>query len=315
MRPTLHEHAAATGKVILMGEHAVVHGCPAIAAAIGQRIELAAERIPDPSAPITLQIPDWGLDETLTPDNAHPVARACLEVLAHSDGPVLGWAIRGRSDLPARAGLGSSAALTVAIAKLVAGPRVDIDSIVAASLAGESVFHGRPSGIDSHVAARGGVLRYVRGHEPQPVTFDRPIRLIVAPSGVPRNTADQVAKAGRRLERLPAAGKAVLSALAKLVARTETGLVRHDIGALGEAFDMAHHLLASLDVSHPRLDELCHLARQSGAAGAKLTGAGGGGSLIAVVDSEASEHNVLAALREAGVAAFATDITAAGSPP
>src|SRR5690606_36011095 len=119
------------------------------------------------------------LDLELRADSEHPVARACLEVLAHCDGPVTGWAIRGASNLPPRAGLGSSAALTVALARLVFGPGTDIDDVVAASLAGERVFHGEPSGLDSRVAAQGGVLRYVRGEPPRQVHPGAPLPLVI----------------------------------------------------------------------------------------------------------------------------------------
>ncbi|HEY8379685.1 MAG TPA: hypothetical protein VIK91_24500, partial [Nannocystis sp.] len=165
----LHPRGEAHGKVIVLGEHAVVYGYPAVAAGLPQGLVLEANPLSDPAAPIALSIPAWDLDLRLTADNEHPVARACLEVLAHCDGPLTGWSIRGASALPARAGLGSSAALTVALARLVFGPDASLDDVVAASLAGERIFHGEPSGLDSRVAAQGGVLRFVRGEPPRQI--------------------------------------------------------------------------------------------------------------------------------------------------
>ncbi|TPV95585.1 MAG: mevalonate kinase [Myxococcales bacterium FL481] len=307
-RPTLHPVAEANGKIILVGEHAVVHGYPALAAAVEQRVRLSAEPSAARSTPIELRIPDWDVDLSLDPGDPHPIARASLEVLAASDGPVLGWSIRGTSDLPPRAGLGSSAALTVAMARLVLGPHAPVRSIVDVSLSGEAVFHGSPSGIDSQIAARGGVLRYIRGEEPTALRIVTPLRLVVAPTHIARSTADQVAKVQRKREQFPRCADATLRALADLVDPTETALLRHDTFGLGEIFTMAHHLLSALDVSHPRLDELCQLACNEGATGAKLTGAGGGGSLIAVVPDASAEDQVLHALRSTGAPAFATDI-------
>ncbi|MEX1368181.1 MAG: mevalonate kinase, partial [Nannocystaceae bacterium] len=158
----LHPHATANGKAIVLGEHSVVYGFPALAAALPDALTLRATALPDPQQPSTLEFPDWGLDLALRVESEHPVARACLEVLGYCDGPLTGWAIAGRSPLPPGAGLGSSAALTVALARLVLGPEAPVDEVVAGSMAGERVFHGEPSGIDSEVAARGGLIRFVR---------------------------------------------------------------------------------------------------------------------------------------------------------
>ena len=201
MSPSLHPRAVACGKVILVGEHSVVHGQPALAAGLPDALVLEATRLPDRGAPATLSIPAWDLDCSLVPAADHPVVRAALEVLVHCDGPLTGVAIRGHASIPAQAGLGSSAALTVALARLVLGPDADPAEVVAASLVGERVFHGNPSGVDSEVAARGGVLRFVRGATPVPIPLARPFRIVLVPSGVARHTAVQVAKVQDNLDR------------------------------------------------------------------------------------------------------------------
>lgn len=282
----LHERAEAHGKVIVCGEHAVVYGYPAVAAGLPQGLVLSAAPLRRRADPISLTIPAWGLDLELTAASEHPVARACLEVLAHCDGPRTGWAIRGDTRLPARAGLGSSAALTVALARLVFGPDASTDDVVAASLAGERVFHGEPSGLDSRVAAQGGVLRFVRG---EPVRAIRPgiaLPLVIVPSGVPRSTADQVAKVRRRLERLPSVVRPVLTALGQAAEAAILAIEHGDLTALGELFDVAHGLLSAVGVSSPALDRLAADARLAGARGAKLTGAGGGGCLLALAGDD-----------------------------
>ena len=294
----LHPTASACGKVIVVGEHAVVYGFPALAAGLAEALRLRATPLPDPRAPIQVSIPAWDLDLDLHPERDHPVARACTEVLAFCDGPVTGWRIEGDTDLPARAGLGSSAALTVAVARLVLGAHADPADVVEASMTGERVFHGEPSGIDSEVATRGGLLRYVRGEPPEPVPLRHPLRLCLVPSDVPRSTADQVAKVRARHDRWTTLARPMLSLLGTAVGEAITAIERNDLPALGQILDMAHHLLGALDVSSRILDELCSIARENGALGAKLTGAGGGGCILALPPNP--EAPLLDALRDRG---------------
>ena len=284
----LHARAEACGKVILLGEHSVVHGHPAVAAGLPQGLCLHARPRDHQSLPISLSIPQWQLELELTADTDHPVARACLEVLTHCDGPVTGWAISGTTCLPARAGLGSSAALTVALARLVLGPGADLDEVVDASLAGERIFHGEPSGLDSRVAAQGGVLRFVRGAGAEPVPLAGPLPLLLIPSNIPRSTAIQVAKVRARLERQRSVITPTLAALGAAAEASIHALARHDLSALGELMTIAHHLLGAIDVSSPALDALQASALAAGALGAKLTGAGGGGTLLVLPPADPS---------------------------
>lgn len=282
MTLALHPHAEACGKTIVLGEHAVVHGTPALAAGLPRGVTLRARPLADPRQPSTLAIAAWDLCVPLTVESEHPVAQAALEVLGHCDGPLTGWAIEGDSTLPAGAGLGSSAALTVALARLALGPEAEAEAVVEASLAGERIFHGEPSGIDSQVAARGGLLRFVRGHAPTPVPLSAPLRLLVVPSGVQRRTADQVARVRSRLDRLPGLARPLIDVLGRAVDEGIAALAAGDHGVLGEIMQVCHGVLAGLGVSAPALDAMCSTALRHGALGAKLTGAGGGGCILAL---------------------------------
>jgi len=282
----LHSHAEAHGKAIVLGEHSVVYGHPALAAGLPQGLSLRASALPDRRQASTLRMASWDLDLELRVESEHPVVRACLEVLGHCDGPLTGWAIAGDSRLPPGAGLGSSAALTVALARLALGPDAAIDDVVAASLAGERIFHGEPSGIDSEVAARGGLLRYVRGEVPTPVEMSHPLPLLIVPSGVERRTDQQVAQVRSRYERFPSLARPMLEVLGQAVTRGIEALRAGEHDVLGEIMQIAHGVLGAFGVSSPELDAMCSTALRHGARGAKLTGAGGGGCILVLPGQE-----------------------------
>lgn len=309
----LQRTAVACGKVILLGEHSVVYGQPALAAGLARGLALEATPLPDRGAPIELSIPAWNIDIQLAPSSEHPVARASLEVLAHCDGPVTGWRIEGKARVPCGAGLGSSAALTVALARLALGAQdteEPVDDVIAASMVGERVFHGTPSGLDSTVAARGGVLAYVRGEPCEMVHLAAPLHLVVIPSGIPRQTGQMVGGVRARRDRLPEIVDPILVSLGQLVRRGRVALGRGAVAEFAELCSIAHELLGALGVSLPALDRLCATAVEHGALAAKLTGAGGGGCVFALCDTPESAQHLLAALASSptGCEPFAVEV-------
>jgi mevalonate kinase len=249
-----------------------------------------------------VRAPAWQLDLQLGDDS--PVATA-IDRLCQRLG------VAGRSldfwleaEVPSRAGLGSSAAMAVAIARAVAARTgAGEDDVLAAAAAAEAVFHETPSGIDAAVASRGGVGRFDRDTGWQAIPLNRPIELCVGLSGQTRQTSDLVSGVARLCQRVPVARR-LIDTLGDLARAGMDALASGDSEALGHGFNMAHGLLSGLGVSTPELDALVRAARTAGALGAKLTGAGGGGAVIALAPDRAEE--VLKRWRSMGCYGFLT---------
>ena len=297
------------GKIILLGEHAVVYGYPALAAALDRGVTMAP--VPTPAGgSLRLDLRAWNVAVTAADD--HPVAR-CLAAIADAlDAGRPPMSLVGDAQLPPGAGLGSSAALAVAVARafLVYLKRpLDVATVTRAADASETLVHGRPSGVDVALAIHGGVGVFRRASGLAPLASAPALRVLVGPSGASRSTGAMVERVAEAC-----AGKADDARLRELGALTDAGtrsLLAGDGAALGAAMDRAHTLLADLGVSTPQLDALCQAARQAGATGAKLTGAGGGGAVIAIAPP-GREAAVLAAWKLAGVEGFVATVRSSG---
>jgi mevalonate kinase len=270
------------GKVILLGEHAVVHGQPGNGA---------------------VSAPAWGMEVQVGDDSLPGKAVARLRERLQVPEDLDFWL---ECEVPARAGLGSSAAMSVAIARAMAARVAANDEAVMAAVAdAEAVFHRNPSGIDAAAASRGGLGRYDKQRGWQPLVCATNIELCVGLSGKSHDTGALVAGVGRLCESAPAAHR-LIEALGDLARASADALEAGDLSALGHHFNMAHGVLAGLGVSSPELDDLVHIARGAGASGAKLTGAGGGGAVIALAGEHGDE--VLRAWRAKGYYGFLTSI-------
>jgi mevalonate kinase len=283
----------AAGKVILLGEHAVVYGRPALAAGLdlGLEVEVGVGRAPEEAR----------------------LARLLAEAAGALDVPAAGLRVEIRSDLPPGAGLGSSAALCVAVLRALAaaaGRVVSLPDLMALGRRLEAIFHGHPSGIDPAAAALGRTcFRFVRGEPPTvaPLAVARPLPLVIA-LGAQRSTGAAVQGLRARWEAEPARHERLFDEVAEVVDAGARAAERGDLPALGQAFDRNQELLATLGVSAPATEALAAAARRAGALGAKLTGGGAGGAVIALAPDAA---RVAAALDEQGVATIIAHVGAA----
>jgi mevalonate kinase len=283
------------GKVILLGEHAVVFGHPALAGAIDRGISVTAVG----ADKARLYIPAWGIDVDAF-DDTHPAARAVGRIANALDAGQPALTFTADAQLPAAAGLGSSAAMAVAISRAMAaalGLATTDASIAAAANAAETEFHHRPSGVDVALAMRGGVGVYRRGVGFVP--FPSPaVTLAIGLSGEQRTTSRMVELVAATTR--GAADDPRLVALGDHAVAGAGELGRGDLTDLGVRMTAAHLILAELGVSTPKLDELVGIARERGALGAKLTGAGGGGAVIALAPGR--EAHIMEGWQAAGYA-------------
>jgi mevalonate kinase len=286
----------AGGKVILLGEHAVVHGTPAIAVGLPDKTIVSARFAEGPTA---LDIAPWGLRARVDGnDPADTALRSLVEALgAPQDGIVLS----GTTELPVRAGLGASASIAAAAARAVSallGRDPSAAELYAAVQASERAFHGSPSGVDAAAVLGTGVLRFSRADGAVRLDVPAP-ELVIVHTGAPGDTHVTVAAFAARLSADPAEGARRLDALRGIVERGVDALGRRDHAELGRLMDENHAHLAWFGVSTDELDRACVEARAAGALGAKLTGGGGGGCAIALVLPR-DRSRVAARLRSAG---------------
>ena len=294
-----------SGKVILLGEHAVVHGVPALAAGLskGSRAHTSHAR----SAEARLEVAPWNVSVSRHEDQ--PLARAfdaLLKARLEGSSGASDRSVSASMEIPGGAGLGSSAALGVAVLRALDahdGITRGYDDAQRVALAWERVFHGNPSGVDTAMAISGGVAVYRRAPQAgeqslTPLVLAKPLRLVVAHSGESGSTKKMVEQVAHQKERDAAKFAQTLDAIAAIVKNGTAALERGDHVALGRLFDMNQALLSTWLVSTDTLEHLCGVAREAGALGAKLTGGGGGGCMIALVDQEHSVRvrDALAAL-------------------
>ncbi len=305
--------ARASGKVILLGEHAVVYGVPAIAAGIGAGATAHAERVAR-GAPASIVLGD----RSATTADDSELGRALAALLEALSAPPL--ALRVALEVPPGCGLGASAAAGVASARAVLvwlgsnpperEPPGTTERVLDAAAAWERVFHGNPSGIDAAAAAHGGVLVFRRAEGREALRLRAPLPLAVAVAGPPASTRVMVEAVAELRRRQPGRVDAALRGIEGLVGDARRHLERHDLPALGGALDDNHAHLRDLEVSTPEIERAIALARSAGALGAKLTGSGGGGAIIALAPDP---EPVLAAWRAGGYLCFATSVAA--TPP
>lgn len=309
-------HGFGSAKLILLGEHVVVHGVPAIVAGLTRGVRATLT----PSHDDTLIVHTDDGAELFRVDADHPprdprLTTAWAHIRDTFSVPDARFHVRLDLEVPLGAGLGSSAALSVALARALAThvdgvePARNDPRVTLAVAGSEGAFHGHASGIDQAAAQFGGLFVFTRGAPRIPI-HAKPITLAVCQAAPGASTADQVAFVRARRERHTVAVGHLEAMIAGLVEDARRALETGDAATLGELMDLNHGALVALGVSTPALDLACHHAREAGALGAKLTGAGGGGCVVAVCDEP---EPILARWRAHDLPAFSVTLGASES--
>jgi mevalonate kinase len=297
--------SSAPGKVYLFGEHAVVYGEPAVPCAIEQRARVTVQRRDDER--IRVRANDLTLDgftvtwdgETDTRpdvDVPTPLVEAAMgyiegaieQALDAVERTQVGFDVTIESDIPLGAGLGSSAA--VVVAGIDAATRelgTDLDSKRLADRAYRveyDVQDGQASRADTFCSAMGGAVR-VQGDDCRQIEDVPELPSVIGYDGNTGDTGRLVAGV-RELKDTYEFASDTVKAVGDIVRAGEAALENDDVEEIGRLMDFNHGLLSALGVSARSLDSMVWAAREAGALGAKLTGAGGGGCIVALDRSE-----------------------------
>jgi hydroxymethylglutaryl-CoA reductase len=292
----------AAGKVILLGEHAAVYDRNVLALPIESAV---AVRIVETAAGIRLLIPDWKIEQQLDPDAPVRGGPAAVMALIRRYFGVTerGFDIHVRSRIPFAAGLGFSAALAVASIRAfdkIAGKGMSNVEVEKLAFQCEKITHGAPSGIDNNIATFGQPVLFSKGtrSRTKPITLTEVPPLVIAASGIRASTIEQVAGVRERYDNNRELYTTIFDEMGEISIAGAVALRTCDYDQLGAMMNVCQGFLNAIEVSTPELEKMIAIARQNGAVGAKLTGAGGGGSIVALCPGKVS--NVTRALEAAG---------------
>jgi len=297
------------GKVILFNEHFVVYGVPAIVSAIGDRTVAKVTRIDS-----GFELVD---DRPATPgykeDKAQHQADSFKYMFEAMGLDMEGIRLELGGNLYAASGVGASAASCAAIARALSNEfnlNLSDEDINKVAWEGERGYHGNPSGIDNTAATYGGLLLFKRGDENiiDRMNLPQPVRIVMGNTGVVANTKAAVAGVKERKEQDPGKYEELFKQAGELAVRAKEALEKGDWPKVGELMVENHALLQEIQVSNDDLDMLVETARKEGAIGAKMTGGGLGGYMVALTPDEAVQKRVADAIEAKGFSVLRTTI-------
>lgn len=312
-RPEDTSRMSACGKIILLGEHAVVYGRPALAVPISLAVEACVQPAKSEGQGVQMLIPRWGVEQQIRENNNQGISGSLYETLQ-----VLGlekeqMTIEVFPHLPKAVGLGGSAALAVAVIRAL-DVRFELglgnERINALAFECEKAAHGTPSGIDNTLATYGNALLYQNTGTPEfsHIAPGKPLHLAIGLTGKESLTAQTVGAVRSAWKRHQARYDGIFDQIGSLTNSAAEAFRAGHLTELGELMNLCQGYLNALQLSTPELEELNHIARERGSLGAKLTGGGGGGSMIALCESRDHAIDVLGGMEAAGYSGFPTEV-------
>jgi mevalonate kinase len=316
--------AHAPAKVIITGEHFVVHGQPALAAAVNLYSTVYVEA----GSPGIVEIysQELGVSARFETEDGksfegdgrktlEPLMLVIEEILDRAGERRLGLRLRIESEIPVGVGLGSSASTAVSTATAVAdllGLKLTREQICELASIQEQLIHRKPSGIDALVTTHGGVVLFKLGQPPFHLHPTDDVKIIIGNTGATRSTGDLVSRVGHRIQVGDTDLLRISDAAGRITLKAVEAYVNRDFQQLGQLMNENHELLRQAGVSTSQLDSLVEAARDAGAFGAKLTGAGGGGCMIALCRPEKAGR-VSKAIEAAGGRSYSVAVDKAGA--
>jgi mevalonate kinase len=302
------------GKVILFGEHFVVHGVPGIVSAIDSTVDAEVKKT---GAGITVtdeRKGATGYTQKKKAQQKESMERMLRTMGINPEKAVLDIWLGG--SLPGFSGIGASAASSVAIARAIAEEfKMDLPDAKINEIAyeAEKAYAGTPSGIDNTAATYGGLIWFKRNLSGGSDTIEKlsirkPVEIVIGNTGIVADTKEMVAGVAARKKRTPEKYSPLFKQAEDLAYTARKSLKEFDLRKVGNLMNENHRLLQEIEVSCKELDHLVNLARKQGAFGAKLTGGGGGGCMVALTPGKELQEAVAAAMEKEGFKVLRTKI-------
>jgi mevalonate kinase len=292
------------GKTILFGEHFVVHGVPGIASAVDSVADAEVKKAAKGINVTDERTGAKGYAQKKKLQQLESIERMLKAM--NMDPEKVSMDILLGGNLPGFSGLGASAASCVAIARAIAdeyGLDFSDEQINDIAYEAEKAYAGNPSGIDNTAATFGGLIWFAKNLSDGPNTIEQlnirePVEIVIGNTGIVANTKAMVAGVGERKKQNPEKYNAIFSQAADLAHKGRKALDDFDLKQVGILMNENHFLLQEIEVSCRELDYLVDLARKKGAFGAKMTGGGGGGCMLALTPGKVLQGKVASAIED-----------------
>ncbi len=301
------------GKVILFGEHFVVHGVSGVVSATDAQTDAEVTKATKGITVDDQRTTAKGYAEEKRLQQLESIQRM-LQAMGMPASTAMNIWIGG--NLPGFSGLGASAASSVAIARAISeefGLKLSDEKINAVAYEAEKAYAGNPSGIDNTAATYGGLMWFRKNLKGGPdlvekIAIKKPVEIVIGSTGKVANTKAMVEGVAQRKQANPQRYNVLFKRAEEVAVEGRKALEEGDFGRVGELMDENHTLLQGIEVSSKELDLLVEIARKQGAYGAKLTGGGGGGCMTALTPGKALQEKVAAAIEKEGFQVLRTKI-------